>query len=92
MLVVFFLKNIKIKNIKYQLKCYQAAYFDQHQTGVDSRCQHLLFFFLTALGLHCCAQVFSGCCEEGLLFLAMCGLLSEVAPLVVEHRLCLRLQ
>ena len=24
MLIVFFLKNIKVKNIKYQLKCYQV--------------------------------------------------------------------
>ena len=46
---------------------------------MGSRCQHLLFCFLPALSLHCCAQAFSSCCEEGLLFLAMCGLLSEVA-------------
>ena len=50
----------------------------------------MLFFlnlFLAALGLHCCAQAFSGCGKQGLLFVAVCGILIAVASLVVEHGL-----
>ena len=39
------------------------------------------------LGLHCCAQAFSSCGERGLLFVAVHGLLTAVASLVVEHGL-----
>ena len=42
---------------------------------------------MAALGLCCCAQAFSSCGEWGLLFIAVCGLLIEVASLAVEHRL-----
>ena len=47
----------------------------------------IFFFFLAALGLHCCARAFSGCGEQGLLFVVVCGLLVAVASLVAEHRL-----
>ena len=43
--------------------------------------------FLAALGLCCCAWAFSSCSEQGLLFIAVRGLLIAVASLVVEHRL-----
>ena len=48
-----------------------------------------IFFFLclAGLGLHCCAQAFSSCGEQGLLFVAVHGLLIAVASLVVEHGL-----
>ena len=46
-----------------------------------------IFLFLAVLGLHCCAQAFSSCGEQGLLFVAVCGLLIAVASLVAEHRL-----
>ena len=48
-----------------------------------------LFFslFLAMLGLCCCAQSFSSCGEQGLLFVAVHRLLTVVAPLVAEHRL-----
>ena len=51
-----------------------------------------LFFFLVslvlvALGLRCCAQAFSRCSEQGLLFIAVRGLLIAVASLVTEHGL-----
>ena len=46
-----------------------------------------LFYFLAALGLHCCARAFSSCGEWGLLFVAVHGLLVVVASLVAEHRL-----
>ena len=44
------------------------------------------FFFLAALGLRCCMRAFSSCGEQGLLFLAVHGLIA-VASLVVEHGL-----
>ena len=37
-----------------------------------------IYLFLAALGLHCCAQAFSGWSEQGLLFIAVCGLLIVV--------------
>ena len=47
----------------------------------------LFFKFLAALGLLCCMQAFSSCGEQGLLFVAVCGLLIAVASLVAEHGL-----
>ena len=44
-------------------------------------------YFLAALGLSCCTRAFSGCGEQGLLFVAVCGLLIAVASLVAEHGL-----
>ena len=43
--------------------------------------------FLVALHLHCCTQAFSRCGKQGLLFVAVRGLLIAVASLVAEHRL-----
>ena len=48
------------------------------------------FFFLIFLavsGLPCCTRAFSSCGEQGLLFVAVCGLLIAVASLVAEHGL-----
>ena len=42
---------------------------------------------MAVLGLCCCAQSFSSCGKQGLLFVAVCGLLIAVASLVVEHGL-----
>ena len=53
--------------------------------------REVFFFFnkfiylLAALGLHCCTWAFSSCSEWGLLFVAVHGLLIEVASLVAEH-------
>ena len=47
----------------------------------------LFYLFLAMLGLRCCAQAFSSCGEQGLLFMVVCGLLIEVASLVAEHGL-----
>ena len=47
----------------------------------------LIYLFLAALGLHCCMWAFSSWGEQGLLFIAVHGLLIVVASLVVEHRL-----
>ena len=40
---------------------------------------------MVALGLRCCAQAFSSCGEWGLLLIAVCGLLIEMASLVLEQ-------
>ena len=47
----------------------------------------LFILFLAALGLRCCARAFSSCGEQGLLFVAVSGLLLVVASLVAEHGL-----
>ena len=47
----------------------------------------IYFLFLAALGLRCCAQAFSSCCERGLLFVVVRRLLIAVASLVEEHGL-----
>ena len=44
-------------------------------------------YFLAALGLCCCTRAFSSCGEQGLLFIAVCGLLIAVSSLVAEHGL-----
>ena len=51
--------------------------------------QELFYFilFLAALGLRCCMWAFSSCSEQGLLFIAVHGLLIVVASLVTEHGL-----
>ena len=49
-----------------------------------------IYLFLAALGLRCCAQIFSSCGERGLLFIGVRGLLIGVASLVVEHGLYVR--
>ena len=46
-----------------------------------------LLIFLAALGLRCSMRAFFSCCERGLLFIAVRGLLIVVASLVAEHRL-----
>ena len=47
----------------------------------------IYLIFMAALGLHCCAWDFSSCGEQGLLFIAVRGLLIAVASLVAEHGL-----
>ena len=42
---------------------------------------------MAVLGLHCCAWAFSSCGEQGLLFVAVHGLLIVVASVVAEHGL-----
>ena len=43
--------------------------------------------FLAALGLCCCAWALSSCSERGLCFIAVHGLLTVVASLVMKHGL-----
>ena len=42
---------------------------------------------MAALGLHCCGRAFFSCSEQGLLFVAVRGLLIAVASLVMDHGL-----
>ena len=46
---------------------------------------NVMYLFLAALGLRCCAQDFSSRGEWGLLFVAVHGLLIALASLVAEH-------
>ena len=46
-----------------------------------------IYSFLAVLGLRCCTWAFSSCSEQGLLFVAVHGLLTAVASLVAEHGL-----
>ena len=46
-----------------------------------------IYLLLAALGLRCCMRASSSCGEQGLLFIAVRGLLIAVASLVAEHRL-----
>ena len=47
----------------------------------------IYLLFLAALGLRCCVRAFSSCGEQGLLFVAVRGLLIAVAFLVAKHGL-----
>ena len=47
----------------------------------------LIYLFLAALRLRCCARAFSSCGEQGLLCIMVRALLTTVASLVVEHGL-----
>ena len=40
---------------------------------------YFIYLFLAALGLHCCARAFSSCGDQGLFFVAVCGLLIAMA-------------
>ena len=46
-----------------------------------------MYLSLAAFGLRCCTRAFSSCGEQGLLFVAVRGLLIAVASLLVEHGL-----
>ena len=45
----------------------------------------IIYLIFGVLGLCCCARAFSSCGEQGLLLVAVHGLLIAVASLVVEH-------
>ena len=46
-----------------------------------------IYLFVAALGLRCCMWAFPSCGEQGLLFIAVLGLLIAVTSLVAEHGL-----
>ena len=47
----------------------------------------VIIIILTVVGLCCCLWACSSCGKQGLLSIAMCGLLGAVASLAAEHRL-----
>ena len=51
------------------------------------RSQYQLFFFLAMCGLHCCTGFSLVAVSRGCTVVAMCRLLVEVAPLIVERGL-----
>ena len=53
----------------------------------NPQCKCDTVLFLAALGLCCCVRAFSSCGEQGLLFVAVHGLLIAVASFVAEHGL-----
>ena len=50
-------------------------------------CNSFFFFAFAVLGFRCCAHDFSSCGEQGLLFIAVPGLLITVTSLVIVHGL-----
>ena len=46
-----------------------------------------IYLFLAVLGLRYCMRAFSSCSKRGLSFVAVCGFLTAVSPLVAEHGL-----
>ena len=48
---------------------------------------YLFIFWLCWVFIAACGLFLSSCGEQGLLFIVVCGLLIEVASLVVEHGL-----
>ena len=66
-----------------------SKYCMQYKKWTNILNNYLLFIylFLAALDLCCCSGAYSSCGEQGLLFVAVCGLLIVVVSLVAEHRL-----
>ena len=67
---------------------WQESYCRVLAAQVEDGCLFFFFFlinlfilFLAAFGLHCDSQASSSCGEQGLLFVALCGLLIAVASL-----------
>ena len=78
------------------LSSYQALHLSHCITFLSEKPTSSLFFFnfylfiylfLAVLGLRFCVRAFSSCGERGPLFIAVRGLLTIAASLVVEHRL-----
>ena len=74
---------ISCKSYGELLKCLKPGLGGKGQTDLVL----FIYLLLAVLGLRCCVRAFSSCRERGLLFVAVRGLLIEVASLVVEHGL-----
>ena len=64
----------------------KSAYGQSHPVGNGDNF-FFFFFFVAVLGLRRCTWPFSSCRGQGLLFVAVRGLLIAVASLVAEHGL-----
>ena len=62
------------------LKC-ETVPFSKYCNPTDLRVLHFIYLFvclfMAVLGLRCCAWAFSSCGDQGLLFVAVCGLLIQ---------------
>ena len=88
MIVLTFMKKPlinKILNYMYIKTCPNTACVLYHLGHHFHLFIYLIYFFLAALGLRFFVQAFSSCGEQGLLFVAVRGLLIVVASLVAEH-------
>ena len=74
-------------NIKYKLKKikFRTAKKYHQQWNILSFIKKIIYF-LTVLGLYCCLQAFSNCCQQELLFLVVRRLLNAGAAFIAEHR------
>ena len=63
------------------------SFYTAYVVQTHTICLFFFNLFLAVLGLRCCTQAFSSCGEQGPLFLQVCGLLTAVASLAVEHGL-----
>ena len=54
----------------------------------SKKVERFYYLFLASLGRHCCARAFSSCGEQRLLFIALQGLLNEMASLAAKRGLC----
>ena len=76
-----------------QAQCLSLPHRRLRHAGVPSfffflnKLIYFVYLFSAALGLHCCARLFSSCGEWGLLFVAVHRLLIAVASLVAESGL-----
>ena len=91
----YYPKTLTTKKKEIQLHFRQQmspCFKNEHRVSADSfffliKLFICLFLFLAVLGRRCCLQAFSSCGERGLLFVAVCGLLTVLASLVADHGL-----
>ena len=77
---IWFWCLIFLKNILFSMPFYLFIY-------LFLKFIYFIYLFLAVLGPRCCVLAFSSCSEQGLLFVAVRGLLILVVSLAVDHRL-----
>ena len=66
---------------------YSLWIFFYYGTRFLRKCPYVIYLIFGCPGPCCWAWAFSGCSEQGLLFIEVCRLLIAMASLVAEHRL-----